>query len=73
MGIFMLTKTKLFILTRYQSRKIDINLPKNFNLVRVLLFFMRMQTFSVRLHLCKILKTKDCVPFEVQYTSNKLV
>ena len=30
---------------------------------------MRMQTFSVKLHVCKILKTKNCVPFEVQYYS----
>ena len=29
-----------------------------------------MQTFNVKLLICKILKTKNCVPFEVQYYSN---
>ena len=38
MGTFILTKTKLFIFTRYLSSKIDIILRKNLNLVRVLLF-----------------------------------
>ena len=28
-----------------------------------------MQIFSVKKPSCKILKTKNCVPFEVQYTS----
>ena len=31
---------------------------------------MRMQIFRVKKPSCKILKTKNCVPFEVQYTSN---
>ena len=31
---------------------------------------MRMQIFRVKKHLCKILKTKNCVPFEVQYYSS---
>ena len=30
---------------------------------------MRMQNFRVKKPSCKILKTKNCVPFEVQYTS----
>ena len=30
---------------------------------------MRMQIFRVKKPICKILKTKNCVPFEVQYTS----
>ena len=38
MVFFILTKTKLFIFTRYQSSKIDIILRQNLNLVRVLLF-----------------------------------
>ena len=29
-----------------------------------------MQTFSVKQLVCKILKTKNCVPFELQYYSN---
>ena len=29
---------------------------------------MRMQIFRVKKPSCKILKTKNCVPFEVQYT-----
>ena len=29
-----------------------------------------MQVFKVKEHSCKILKTKNCVPFEVQYSSN---
>ena len=29
-----------------------------------------MQIFRVKKPSCKILKTKNCVPFEVQYTSN---
>ena len=36
-GIFIPTKTKLFIFTRYKSIKIDIILSQNLNLVRVLL------------------------------------
>ena len=31
---------------------------------------MRMQVFRVMKPSRKILKTKNCVPFEVQYTSN---
>ena len=31
---------------------------------------MRMQIFRVKKPSSKILKTKNCVPFEVQYTSN---
>ena len=62
----------LFILTRYQSIKIDIILRRNLNLVRVLLFSMPMQTLSVKLLSCKILKTNNCVPFEVQYYSNTM-
>ena len=30
---------------------------------------MRMQIFRVKKSSCKILKTKNCVPFEVQYTN----
>ena len=33
---------------------------------------MRMQIFSVKKPSCKILKMKNCVPFEVQYTSSYL-
>ena len=33
---------------------------------------MRMQTFRVKKPSCKILKTKNCVPFEVQYISSAL-
>ena len=31
---------------------------------------MRMQIFGVKNRLCEILKTKNCVPFEVQNTSS---
>ena len=31
---------------------------------------MRMQVFKVKKPSCKILKTKNCFPFEVQYTSS---
>ena len=31
---------------------------------------MRIQTFSVKYFVCKIIKTKNCVPFEVQYYSS---
>ena len=37
-GIFIPTRTKLFIFTRYQSINIDIILRQNLNLVRVLLY-----------------------------------
>ena len=30
-----------------------------------------MQIFRVKKPLCKILKTKNCVPFEMQYTSSR--
>ena len=30
-----------------------------------------MQTFSDKLLVCKILKMKNCVPFQVQYSSSK--
>ena len=33
---------------------------------------MRMQIFRVEKPSCKILKTKNCVPFEVQYTSREV-
>ena len=33
---------------------------------------MRMHIFRVKKPSCKILKTKNCVPFEVQYTSKSL-
>ena len=36
--LFIPTKTKLFIFTRYQSIKIDTILRRNLNLVRALLF-----------------------------------
>ena len=32
---------------------------------------MRMQIFRVKKPSCKIFKTKNCVPFEVQYTSSR--
>ena len=31
-----------------------------------------MQTLSVKLFSCKILKTKNCVPFEVKYYSSNI-
>ena len=64
-GDFCQTETKLFIFTRYQSIKIDIILRRHLNLVRV-----SMQTLSVKLLSCKILKMKNCVPFEEQYYNN---
>ena len=58
--------------TRYQSSEIDNILHQNFNLVRVLLYiYMRVQIFRVKKPSCKILKTKNCVPFEVQSYSSK--
>ena len=72
MDILIPTKTKLFIFTRYQSSKIDIILRQNLNLARVLLYLCTyLFFFRVKKHSCKILKTKNCVPFEVQYYSNK--
>ena len=73
MGIFIPTKTKLFIFTRYQSSNIDINLRQNLNLVRVLLYLCVCNFFRVKKPSCKILKTKNCVPFEVQYTSSGFI
>ena len=59
-GYFHTSKKQVFIFTIYQSINIDIILRQNLNLLRVLLFLC-----SCKLP-CKILKTKICVPFEVQ-------
>ena len=54
------------------SSKFDIILHQNLNPFRILLYQCECKFFRVKKPSCKILKTKNCVPFEVQYTSSSL-
>ena len=64
-------KNKLFIFTRYRSKKIDHHSPPKFKSSYSFALSMRMEIFRVKIPSCKILKTKNCVPFELKYYNNQ--